>query len=87
MAEQHTTALKKNELRINALNTREEIYQAINIFAEQDFNPNTDEDVLSVLRDDLNIRLPQRSTLDDSLASAASDHEIIALILKYRALS
>lgn len=87
MAEQHTTILKKNELRINELNTREEIYQAINIFAEQDFNPNTDEDVLSVLRDDLNIRLPQRSTLDDSLASAASDHEIIALILKYRALS
>lgn len=87
MAEQHTTILKKNELRINELNTREEIYLAINIFAEQDFNPNTDEDVLSVLRDDLNIRLPQRSTLDDSLASAASDHEIIALILKYRALS
>lgn len=63
------------------------IHQRINIFANKDLDPNIDADVLKVLRNDLNIRLPQRSTLNESLACAASDHDIIQLILKYRAMS
>ncbi|MFT7527256.1 MAG: hypothetical protein ACI9LY_002411, partial [Arenicella sp.] len=34
-----------------------------------------------------NIRLPQRPSLDNSLSSATSDHEIISLILQYRAMT
>lgn len=82
MAEKQTVSPANTKLESKA-----DIYKAINLFADKDFNPDIDKDVLSVLRNDLNIRLPQRSSLNDSLASAASDHEIIALILKYRALS
>ena len=42
------------------------IHQRINIFANKDLDPNIDADVLKVLRNDLNIRLPQRSTLNES---------------------
>lgn len=81
MAEKQNTIPKNNDLV-----SKEDIYQAINIFANKDFDPNSDEEVLNVLNNVLNIRLPQRSSLNDSLASAASDHEIIELILKYRTM-
>lgn len=82
MAEKQNTTSKNNDFA-----SKEDIYQAINIFANKDFDPNSDEEVLNVLNNVLNIRLPQRSSLNDSLASAASDHDIIELILKYRSMS
>lgn len=63
------------------------IQQRISIYTSNSFDPCNDEDVMRTLRNDLNIHLPQRSSLNDSLAAAANDHEIIQLILKYRILS
>ena len=63
------------------------IQQRISIYTSNSFDPCNDGDVMRTLRNDLNIHLPQRSSLNDSLAAAANDHEIIQLILKYRILS
>lgn len=60
------------------------ILQRICIFAGEDINPNDDKQVQQVLRNRFDINLPQRRSLDESLASTASDHEIVDLILKYR---
>ena len=56
------------------------------IYAGRDIDPNSDEQVEDVLRSKFNIYLPQRKSMNESLASAKSDHEIIGLILKYRAM-
>ncbi|PSL12067.1 hypothetical protein CLV44_12051 [Marinobacterium halophilum] len=61
------------------------ILQRICIYAGQDFDPLVDEQVTEVLRSRFNINLPQKSSLDYSLESTISDHEIINLILQYRA--
>jgi len=61
------------------------VLQRICNFAGQEFDPNSDAQVEEVLRRKLNIRLPQRRSLNDSLSAAASNHEIISLILQYRA--
>jgi DNA polymerase I-like protein with 3'-5' exonuclease and polymerase domains len=66
------------------MNSREFIRQRICIFAGQDIDPDSDQQVEEVLRNKFNVRLPQRRSLNESLDSAISDHEIIALILKYR---
>lgn len=71
----------------NTPEKRSFILQRISIYTNKDFDPCSDEDVMVTLRNDLNIHLPQRSSLNDSLAAAASDHEIIQLILKYRQFS
>lgn len=68
----------------NTQENRSFILQRISIYTSKDFDPCCDEEVMVTLRNDLNIHLPQRSSLNDSLAAAASDHEIIQLILKYR---
>lgn len=60
------------------------ILERICIFAERDFDPMIDKDVVKLLRDKFNIYLPQRSALNESLESTASSHEIIELILKFR---
>lgn len=60
------------------------IYQRICIFSGTEIDPNSDEQVTNVLRERFNIHLPQRRTLDESLASSGSEHEIISLIIKYR---
>ena len=63
------------------------IHQRICIFAGKTFDPNSDTEVKSVLRSKFNILLPQRKSMNDSLSSTISNHEIISLILKYRAMN
>ena len=65
---------------------KEFIYQRIRIYVGDEFDPAVDKQVETVLRNKLNIHLPQRATINESLASAISDHEIIDLILQYRAI-
>jgi len=60
------------------------IYQRICIYTGKEFDPAVDEQVLAVLRSKFNIHLPQRTSINESLTSAISDHEIIDLILQYR---
>lgn len=62
------------------------IHQRICIYAGEEIDPNEDERVVEVLRSKLEIHLPQRTSLNESLASATSDHEIINLILQYRTM-
>lgn len=62
------------------------IQQRIRIYAGEEFDPTVDEQVEEVLRYQFNIRLPQRTSMNESLASATSDHEIIGLILEYRTM-
>ncbi len=62
------------------------IYQRIRIYAGKEFDPTVDEQVEEVLRSKFNIHLPQRASLNDSLSSSISDHEIIELILQYRSM-
>lgn len=62
------------------------ILQRICIFAGREFDPDSDEQVIEVLRDKFNLSLPQRRSIDDSLLAVASDHEVIKLILEYRSL-
>jgi DNA polymerase I-like protein with 3'-5' exonuclease and polymerase domains len=69
------------------MQSKESIYQKICKYTNKEFDPNTDNGVLELLRNKFNIYLPQRSSLDDSLSSTASDHEIVDLILQYRILS
>ena len=63
------------------------ILQRICIYAGKEIDPNSDEQVKRVLQSKFNIFLPQRQTMDESLAAETSDHEIIGLILKYRSMS
>jgi DNA polymerase I-like protein with 3'-5' exonuclease and polymerase domains len=52
--------------------------------AGTDFDPDSDEQVVSVLKRKFNIYLPQRKNLFESLSHTNSDHEIIDLLLRYR---
>ena len=63
---------------------RDFIHQRICIFSGKEIDPNSDEQVINILRDKFNIYLPQRPTLDEALASSGSDHEVIHLIIQYR---
>ena len=62
------------------------IFQRIRIYAGKEFDPAVDEQVEEVLRSKFNILLPQRASINASLESATSDHEILGLILQYRAM-
>ncbi len=62
------------------------ILQRICIYAGKEFDPDRDEQVREVLRNKFNILLPQRRSMDESLADVASTHEIIDLIMQYRSL-
>jgi len=68
------------------MDSKEFVHKRICIYAGRDIDPNSDEQVEDVLRSKFNIRLPQRKSMNESLSSATSDHEIISLILKYRAM-
>ena len=68
------------------MGSKEFVHKRICIYAGRDIDPNSDEQVEDVLRSKFNIYLPQRKSMNESLASAKSDHEIIGLILKYRAM-
>ena len=67
--------------------TKEFMYQRMCIYAGKEFDPTVDQQVEEVLRTNFNIRLPQRRSMNESLASATSDHEIIRLILQYRTMA
>lgn len=60
------------------------IYQRICIFAGLNFDPMADDQVKSLLRSKFNIRLPQRLSMNESLESSNSNHEIVHLILQFR---
>ena len=62
------------------------ILQRIVVYAGREFDPGIDKEVVEVLRSKFDIRLPQRASVNQSLASATSDHEIIRLILEYRTM-
>jgi DNA polymerase I-like protein with 3'-5' exonuclease and polymerase domains len=66
--------------------TKAFILQRICVFAGQEFDPNSDEEITNVLRDKFNIALPQRRSMDDAMLAVASDHELISLILEYRSM-
>ena len=68
------------------MDSKEFIHKRICIYAGKDIDPNSDEQVGDFLRSKFNIHLPQRRSMNESLTSAISDHEIISLILKYRAM-
>ena len=68
------------------MDSKEFVHKRICIYAGRDIDPNSDEQVKDVLRSKFNIHLPQRKSLNESLAAAKSDHELIGLILKYRAM-
>ena len=63
---------------------KEFIRSRICVFAGQTIDPNSDLQVTEILRSKFNIRLPQRRSMNESLSSTVSNHEIIGLILKYR---
>lgn len=63
------------------------VYQRICNYAGKEFDPSLDKEVQEVLRSKFNIHLPQRASLNESLASTTSDHEIIGLILQYRTMN
>ena len=60
------------------------ILQRICIYAGKQIDPNSDLQVKDVFNNVLGIKLPQRRTLNESLAAVNNDHEIIGLIKKYR---
>lgn len=62
------------------------ILQRICIYAGKEFDPMADKQVAEVLRSKFNIHLPQRASVNQSLESVTSDHEIIRLILQYRTM-
>lgn len=66
---------------------KEFIFQRICIFAGKPIDPSSDAQVIELLRNKFNIQLPQRPSFIESLKSAASSHEILDLIVRYRALS
>ncbi len=68
------------------MDSKEFVHKRICIYAGKDIDPNSDEQVEDILRSKFNIHLPQRKSMNESLTSATSDHEIIDLILKYRAM-
>lgn len=62
------------------------ILQRIHIFAGKEIDPNVDKQVDDILKEKFEIMLPQRRSMNESLSSSTSDHEIIELILKYRTM-
>ena len=68
------------------MDSKEFVHKRICIYAGENIDPNSDEQVEDILRCKFNIHLPQRNSMNESLTSATSDHEIIGLILKYRAM-
>jgi DNA polymerase I-like protein with 3'-5' exonuclease and polymerase domains len=68
------------------MSTKDFIHQRICIYAGKEFDPTIDKEVSDVLFSKFNIQLPQRKTMDESLQSTTSDHEILQLILQYRAM-
>lgn len=60
------------------------LHQRICNFLGKVMDLHSDAQVEEALRMQLNIRLPQRPTMDEALSSSNSDHEVIGLLLQYR---
>ena len=60
------------------------ILQRICIFAGKPIDPLSDQQVTEVLHNKFEIMLPQRRSMDESLAAVTSDHDIVKLIIQYR---
>lgn len=67
--------------------TRDFVLQRLCVFAGENFDPDSDKQVEDILRRKFRIHLPQRPSLNDSLASTISDHEILALLVQYRTMA
>jgi DNA polymerase I-like protein with 3'-5' exonuclease and polymerase domains len=74
-------------MAVNNIMNKEFILQRICIFSGTEIDPNTEEQVINILKEKFNIQLPQRRTLNESLESSGSSHEIVSLILQYRTAS
>jgi len=74
-------------MAVNHIMNKEFILQRICIFSGTEIDPNAEEQVINILKEKFNIQLPQRCTLNESLESSGSSHEIISLILQYRTAS
>ena len=74
-------------MEVNHIMNKEFILQRICIFSGTEIDPNAEEQVINILKEKFNIQLPQRRTLNESLESSGSSHEIISLILQYRTAS
>ena len=68
------------------MSNKEFIYQRLYIYTGVNFDPSIDEEVSGILRSKFDIHLPQRTSMEESLRATKSDHEIIELILQYRAI-
>jgi DNA polymerase I-like protein with 3'-5' exonuclease and polymerase domains len=66
--------------------SKEFILQRICVYAGKNIDPASDKQVEEMLRSKFNIYLPQRSSMNESLAAVNSDHEVLTLIKQYRAL-
>ncbi|MFT5593009.1 MAG: DNA polymerase I-like protein with 3'-5' exonuclease and polymerase domains [Oceanicoccus sp.] len=62
------------------------LHERICNFFGKELDPNSDAQIEEALKTQLNIRLPQRPTMNDALSSSNSDHEVIELLLKYRSM-
>lgn len=71
-------------MAVNHIMNKEFILQRICIFSGTEIDPNAEEQVINILKEKFNIQLPQRRTLNESLESSGSSHEIVSLILQYR---
>lgn len=69
------------------MSNKEFILQRICVYAGKEIDPNSDKQVAEILDRKFNIRLPQRSNMNDSLASAKSEHEILGLLIQYRTMT
>ena len=64
--------------------SKEFLKKRISVFAGKEIDPDADEQVQTLLNHKFNIKLPQRVSLNESLKSCISDHEIITLLIQYR---
>lgn len=71
-------------MAVNRIMNKEFILQRICIFSGTEIDPNAEQQVINILKEKFNIQLPQRRTLNESLESSGSSHEIVSLILQYR---
>jgi DNA polymerase I-like protein with 3'-5' exonuclease and polymerase domains len=67
--------------------SKEFLCQRICIYAGKEIDPNSDKQVEEMLRNKFNIHLPQRQSMNESLAAAIGDHEILSLIIQYRGIA
>ena len=68
------------------MTSKEFVLQRICVFTGSDIDPNSDQQVEEILRSKFEIYLPQRRSMNESLSSTTSDHEILQLILQYRTM-